>query len=66
MSIVFDFADIAKRMKDFEPKPSPAQVEQPKVCGACLGDGWECLGFGYGEYYEVCRICKNPLNKPHP
>jgi RecJ-like exonuclease len=69
MSIIDDYADIARRMKR---KPSEMPVEDgPAVCWMCKGRGWVQLV----EYCDQavsppnlmeCPHCHNPEGHPSP
>lgn len=55
MSIIADFAEIAKRARELRaPQPDP-------VCPKCEGGGWTAYGLGRGDpHFRECQTCGNP------
>lgn len=63
----FDFAEIARGLRQIETSAAPTADEPEKYCSACENGGWECYGLGYGDpHFRECPVCQNPFSLPSP
>jgi ribosomal protein L32 len=62
MSIVTDFREIARRLKD------PNNVaEKDAVCKECEDTGHICYSTGHMDpHFRICPKCGNPKERPCP